>query len=78
MCGACEGRCPKGLPVSDILRYLSYADGYGEFALARESFLELPEPLRAIRCRDCAACAIECPNGVQVAARLARAQETLA
>jgi aryl-alcohol dehydrogenase-like predicted oxidoreductase len=78
MCGACDGRCPKGLPVSDILRYLSYADGYGEFALARESFLELPEPLRAIRCRDCAVCAIECPNGVQVAARLARAQETLA
>jgi aryl-alcohol dehydrogenase-like predicted oxidoreductase len=78
MCGACDGRCPKGLPVSDMLRYLSYADGYGEFELARESFLELPEELRAIRCRDCAACAVQCPNGVRVAERLARAQEMLA
>lgn len=78
MCGACEGRCPQGLPVSDILRYLAYAEGYGQFQLARESFLELPEPLRAVRCRDCAACAIACPNGVRVAERLTRAQEMLA
>jgi len=77
-CGACEGHCPKGLPVPDLLRALTYLDGYGQFQLARESFLSLPEPVRAVRCRDCAACAVRCPNGVLVAERLRRAQEVLA
>ncbi|MCW5977168.1 MAG: aldo/keto reductase [Bryobacteraceae bacterium] len=78
MCGACDGRCPEGLPVSDILRHLSYAEGYGQFRLGRESFLELPESLRDVRCADCAECAIQCPNGVHIASRLARAQELFA
>ena len=42
MCGKCAGVCPKGLPVADVLRYLSYAEGYGEYQLGRESFLALP------------------------------------
>lgn len=78
MCGACEGRCPKGVPVSDILRHLSYAEGYGQFQLARENFLELPRAVRDVRCADCKECVIQCPNGVHVAERLIRAQELLA
>ena len=78
MCGACAGQCPQGLPVADMLRILTYADGYGQFPLAREKYLELPERVRQVRCGDCAACAIRCPNGVAVAARLRRAQEWLA
>ncbi|MCX6619676.1 MAG: aldo/keto reductase, partial [Acidobacteria bacterium] len=39
MCNGCDGACPKGLPVSDVLRYLTYAEGYGQFALGRENFL---------------------------------------
>ncbi len=77
-CGECNGACPKGLPVADILRHLSYADGYGEFALARESFLELPHEVRQVRCDLCPTCAVECPSGVRVAERLARAQELFA
>jgi len=42
MCGSCNGVCDKGVPVPDMLRFLTYADGCGEFALARERFLELP------------------------------------
>jgi uncharacterized protein len=78
MCGACEGTCPKGLPVADVLRYLSYADGYGQFALGREQFLALPAPARDVRCGDCAECAVRCPNGVEVARRLSRAQALFA
>ncbi len=78
MCGSCTGACPQGLPVSDVLRYLTYADGYGQFALGREHFRQLPERLAAVRCADCTQCAIDCPNGVHVAARLARAQELFA
>lgn len=78
MCGDCTGQCPRGLPVADMLRILSYADGYGQFPLARERFRELPERVTEVRCGECATCAVQCPNGVQVAQRLQRAQEWLA
>jgi aryl-alcohol dehydrogenase-like predicted oxidoreductase len=78
MCGTCGGVCEKGVPVADVLRFLTYAEGYGQFAMARERFLELPERVRAVRCEDCAACSVDCPNGVQVRERVSRAQEILA
>lgn len=78
MCGSCDGVCPKGLPVSDVLRYLAYAEGYGQFQLGRERFLELSAEQREVRCGDCASCAIQCPNGVRVSERLIRAQELFA
>jgi uncharacterized protein len=78
MCGSCGGVCDKGVPVPDMLRFLTYADGYGEFAMAREHFLELPHEVRAIRCADCSSCSVACPNGVQVRERLIRAQSLFA
>ncbi len=78
MCGACAGQCRQDLPVADMLRILTYADGYGQFPLARERFQELPERARRARCGDCAACTVHCPHGVAVAARLRRAQDWLA
>ncbi len=78
MCGQCEGTCPKGLPVADVLRYLTYAEGYGQFALGREHFLALPAAQRDVRCGECASCAVRCPHGVEVARRLDRAQSLFA
>jgi predicted aldo/keto reductase-like oxidoreductase len=78
MCGACGGVCEKGVPAPDVLRFLTYAEGYGQFALAREKFLELPAPIREIRCGDCASCSIHCPHGVQVRERVSHAQELFA
>jgi len=78
MCGRCEGSCPKGLPVADVLRFLTYAEGYGQFALGREHFLALPAAQRDVRCSDCASCTVDCPQGVEVARRLARAQQLFA
>jgi predicted aldo/keto reductase-like oxidoreductase len=77
-CGSCTGQCPKGVPVSDVLRYLAYAEGYGQFQLARESFLSLAPEIRDVRCKDCVSCTIHCPNGVRVSERLQTAQELLA
>jgi predicted aldo/keto reductase-like oxidoreductase len=77
-CGKCEATCAKGLPVADVLRYLSYADGYGQFALAREEYAKLPRELANVRCRDCGRCTVSCPFGVQVSTRLRRAQELFA
>jgi hypothetical protein len=71
------GQCSKGLPVSDIIRYVSYAEGYGEFALGRENWLATSEPpggaLRRLRRVHG-----ECPNGVHVFERVSRAQELFA
>ncbi len=78
MCGRCEGQCPKGMPVGDVVRFVMYADGYGQFALGREHFQRMPAELQQVRCRDCATCAVQCPNGVSVAERLTRAQEWFA
>jgi predicted aldo/keto reductase-like oxidoreductase len=78
MCGKCDGTCAKGLPVADVLRFLTYADGYGQFALGRERFMELSSEHASVRCGDCAACTVKCPFGVQVSSRVARAQEMFA
>jgi aryl-alcohol dehydrogenase-like predicted oxidoreductase len=78
MFGRCDGKCPRGLPVSDILRYLTYAEGYGQFPLGRERFLELPADIAQVRCGECSSCPIQCPNGVRVTERLSRAQELFA
>jgi predicted aldo/keto reductase-like oxidoreductase len=78
MCGQCEGTCQKGLPVADVLRYLTYADGYRQFAMAREEFQTLMPEHRQVRCGDCAECTVACPHGVRVSDRMARAQELFA
>lgn len=78
MCFQCSGQCRNGLPVADTLRFLSYADFYGQFGLGREHFLTLPQEVREVRCADCGSCAVRCPNGVNVAERLTLAQELFA
>ena len=78
MCGHCEGQCSQGLPVADVLRFLMYAEGYGQFALGREHFRALPAELAAVRCGSCANCTVECPHGVRVAERLHTAQQLFA
>jgi len=78
MCYQCKGTCPKGMPVSDVLRFLSYHDFYGDYHHAVVSFRDLAREVRDVRCIDCETCAIQCPNGVQVRDRLIRAQQLLA
>jgi uncharacterized protein len=77
MCYGCKDKCPNGIPVADTLRYLAYNDFAGNFRQARNNFMRLPDEIRAVRCSDCSACAIQCPNGVDVRNRLIRAQDLL-
>ncbi len=77
MCFQCKGKCPKGVPVADELRFLAYNDFKGNLKEARESFRSLPADIRSIRCSDCKECVVRCPNGVKVHERLIRAQELL-
>lgn len=78
MCYQCRGQCPKGMPVTDVLRFLAYHDFCGNYHQARLSFMDLTKEVREVRCSDCFSCAIKCPNGVHVQDRLIRAQELLA
>jgi aryl-alcohol dehydrogenase-like predicted oxidoreductase len=78
MCYACRDLCPKGVPVADELRFLAYNDFGGDFHQARRSFMDLPRDIRNVRCSDCSACVVQCPNGVRVRERLIRAQDLLA
>ena len=52
--------------------------GYGQFALGRERFQELPVVQKTVRCGDCGECTVKCGHGVNVAARMSRAQELFA
>lgn len=78
MCGQCDGTCQQGLPVADVLRILTYADGYRQFALGRERYQQLAPEHRAASCGDCDSCTVNCPYGVKVSERVARAQELFA
>jgi hypothetical protein len=78
MCGKCEGQCAKGLPTSDLIRYVSYAEGYGQFELGRTNYMGLDEETRSAVCADCERCTVQCVNGVRVAERVRRAQELFA
>jgi hypothetical protein len=77
-CGQCDGQCPKGLPVPEMVRFVMYADGYGQFPLGRENFQRMAQEHQQVRCGDCAQCAVQCPHGVNVAQQLSRAQELFA
>ncbi len=77
-CGTCSGVCEKGVRVADTLRHLMYAEGYGQFAMARECYLEQPAGARQARCSECDACSVQCPNGVDVRRSLIHAQKLFA
>jgi predicted aldo/keto reductase-like oxidoreductase len=78
MCGECVGQCPKGLQVSDMVRFVMYADGYGQFGLGRENFQRMSAEHQGVRCSDCSTCSVRCAHGINVAERLTRAQELFA
>lgn len=78
MCGECDGTCAKGLPVAETLRSLMYAEGYGQFALGREHFVNLSSQHGSGGCADCSECTVQCPRGIQVGMRMQRAQELFA
>jgi hypothetical protein len=78
MCGSCGGVCEKGVPVPDVLRFLTYAEGYAQFSMARQHFQAMPDRVRAVRCDRCPTCSVRCPNGVKVRERLTLAQEIFA
>lgn len=78
MCGSCDGKCARGLAVSDLVRCAMYLEGYRDPALAREQFQAIPPMRRDPRCEACSHCTVSCPHGVSVRPRVQLAQAALA
>ena len=67
-CRICDGQCPKGLPIPEMMRAYMYNYGYGSPALAREVIDELA--LTGDLCNDCAVCTVRCTAGFKVAQKV--------
>jgi predicted aldo/keto reductase-like oxidoreductase len=77
-CGRCDGACPRQLAVSDMLRFATYAEGYGRLAAARAKYRALPERATYLACGGCGECERVCPYGLSIRRSLAHAHELLA
>lgn len=78
MCGECSNICPENVNIPDIMRFLMYADGYGELELGRDSYKSLPFNERASKCIECNNCVVTCVNKLNIKERMLRAHSTLA
>jgi len=65
-CEECLSACPHGVPIGEVLRARMYAVDYGDAALARSEYGQLPADAAA--CLSCAAqpCRGACPHGLRI------------
>jgi predicted aldo/keto reductase-like oxidoreductase len=66
-CDACAQACPRGVPISDVMRARMYAEDYADVALARDTYAGLGAA--AAPCLGCAerSCVGACPHGLSIA-----------
>lgn len=67
-CKQCDGQCPKGLPIPDLMRGYMYNFGYQFPSKARELVDELA--IGANPCGECGSCTVKCSSGFDVAGRI--------
>ena len=73
----CEGAAGGTLRIADTLRFLSYHEAYGDTPRARRLYRQLPPEARHTEGADLAAATAICPQGIDIAGRLALAQREL-
>jgi len=78
LCGACGGVCPRGVEVPNVLRALTYLEGYREEGLARSAYVSLPQGRNAAACVECEACLVACRLRLPVGRLARRAHARLA
>lgn len=77
-CNACEGACPAGVAIADVMRTRMYAVDYGDLRMARDEYAMIARNAEA--CLSCSAkpCAGACPHGLQIDELTAPAHRLLA
>ena len=77
-CNKCEGACPFGVPVADVLRTRMYATDYKDVAFAKAEYGMLAGD--ASPCLSCSGepCAGACPHGLNIAELCAPTHRMLA
>jgi len=78
MCDVCSGQCPENVKISDVMRFLMYAEGYGELQLGKDSYKSLSFHENASKCIDCGDCVVKCVNKLNIRERMVRANSLLA
>jgi uncharacterized protein len=65
-CDACEGACPAGVAIADVMRTRMYAVDYGDLRMARDEYAMVANNAQA--CLSCSAkpCAGACPHGLKI------------
>jgi hypothetical protein len=77
-CGTCEGACPKGVAIADIMRYRMYAESYGMAGEAARLYAKLAPQQTAAACVGCPGfCLGACPKGLETRERLLQAHGML-
>jgi hypothetical protein len=77
-CGQCDGLCPHGVAVSEVMRYAMYFKYYGRERHSMELYAALDPQVRANPCEQCAGqCRQGCPFGVRVREQLVEAHRSL-
>jgi predicted aldo/keto reductase-like oxidoreductase len=74
----CESKITGDLKVADILRYLMYSDSYGNLEKGRDAYRSLSMLERSFEGVDLGEAQMACPQGIDIAARLAAAHIKLA
>ncbi len=71
LCTACQPRCPRKIPIAEILRFERYALDDGDWGKAGELYSGLER--RADACESCGNCLAHCPQGLPIPKKLASA-----
>jgi len=65
-CNLCEGACPYGVPIADVLRTRMYATDYQDVAFARSEYALLASNASACLSCDGKPCQDACPGGIDI------------
>ena len=77
-CGQCDGLCPFGVAISEVMRYAMYFKYYGREKDSISLYASLAPGIRAKPCIKCSGhCERGCPYGVKVRSQLVEAHELL-
>ena len=78
MCGKCSSTCSNDIDIPTINRALMYCEGYRDFELGRQTYLELRTSENGLSCMSCFSPTCKCVNSIKIAKRMRLAHSLFA